>query len=145
MRAILNSNPRSFLRVAFIALAAAFFATAQAQPTTFETQLSWVLANDVDATIINCPAEYPITNLAACFRMTSGFDLSRSWLELSISGYGDATWVSPWTVSDDGTVNTRALEVEGHPLAGIFLTPDYNSRNSDYSTIVWVIELNRFP
>ena len=145
MNATRTPTVRSLALALVAALAFGLVASAQAQSTDAEQSLRTILANDTDGIVVTCPATYPISDLAACFVLSADFDLARMQIERSIRQYNDASWPVPWSLSDDRSVQSRFLEVTGQPMFIIFMTPDYAARNSDYSTVVWVIEQERFP
>lgn len=125
---------------ALVTLALAFGFVAQAQPTEYEKNLSIIFATDIEGTIVSCPAGWPITDLAACFRVWGSHDLVSMQLNNAMASYSDANWTHPWNGQDG--VMIRAFYVKGYTDTLVFLTQD----GSDSSrTIVWFIEQDRFP
>lgn len=125
-----------------ILIAALLSAAALAQPTDFEDQLATILASGTDGVMITCPPGYPISGMAACYRVWGSFDLTSAELNRLIRTYSDASWPLPWSESDARDVLLRPLAIDGRPLAFVILTP---SPTDDFETIVWVIEEKRFP
>lgn len=136
-----SHNSRTFVvHVILITLALFLGAFAQAQPTNLESDLATIFATELDGAIVACPQDYPITHLAACFRVWGSNDLTSMQLNNAFNGYNDVKWLIPWEAN--GSVLMRAFEVTGHPIVQVFLTRDPSDTSR---TMVWFIEFERFP
>ena len=145
MTATARPIARSLVLVLVAALSLGPVGAVHAQDNALEDLLAGVMTESLTGAHITCPPGRETSAISACFVLSADFDLARMQIERSIRQYNDASWPVPWSLSDDRSVQSRFLEVTGQPMFIIFMTPDYAARNSEYSTVVWVIQQERFP
>jgi hypothetical protein len=126
--------------VAAIVTFALVLGFAQAQSTQVERDINIVFAVELDGAVVACPDGYPITRLAACFRVWGDHDFISLRMNHAVRQYYDASWATAWNAQ--GPLMLRTLRVETLPNLYVFLSID---PQDPYRTIVWFIEQRRFP